>query len=190
MSLLLKVAEAVQVSTAEVLRVANGDGETDSDWVIAHAIEAAGGRSAYELMFTAGREQMIAEIWGDSGAPAEVPAPTNPRAVHDPEVVIYAENTSPDAAPTALPDHPNETDDEPVDEVEIDPGRAAWNTLLHTHVWADVAALTDGAPDEIARTVRPWSTARDAITAMTMLVIRHRAAHTSSHSTIAAALTA
>ncbi|WP_116247736.1 hypothetical protein [Nocardiopsis sp. FIRDI 009] len=200
MSLIAQVVAATGATRADVIRVATRGGTTARDWDIAHAIEAITGRSAYELMLTAGRDQMIAEIWGDSGAPAQAPTQTNPRAEYDPTVKIYDEPTAPDAPNTVLPDHPNdhpnEVDDEPVDEIddqdqdETDPGRAAWNTMLHTHIWADVAALTGGAPGEIARTVRPWATARDAIAGMTALIARRRAARTPRRHTIAAALAA
>ncbi|OLT26572.1 hypothetical protein BJF83_20630 [Nocardiopsis sp. CNR-923] len=194
MSVITEVMKRTGATRADIIRVATRGGDTRADWRIAHAIEAAGGKKAAELMLTAGRDQMIAQIWGDAGAPT--PTPTNPLAKHDPTVRIYDEPTAPDAPNTVLADHPHEVDDEPVDEIddqdqdETDPGRAAWNALLHTHVWADVAALTGGAPGEIARTVRPWATATDAIAGMTALIARRRAARTPGTNTIAAALAA
>ena len=185
MSVTTQVMRRTGASRADIVRVAAHGGITAADWGIAHAIEQITGRPAADIM------------WGHPGdfdAPAV--ESTNPHAVHDPQVRIYDEPTAPDAPQTALPDHPHETDDtpEPVDEIddqdETDPGRAAWNAFLHTHVWADVAALTGGAPGEIARTVRPWATARDAMAGMTALIARRRAARTPRRNTIAAALAA
>lgn len=114
MSLIAEVAQVAGTSTADVIRVATHGGTTADDWAIAHAVQAVTGRSAYDLMLTAGREAEVARIWADSGTPAEAPAPTNSEATHDPQVLIYDEDTSPDAAPTVLPDRPHaEPDPEP-----------------------------------------------------------------------------
>ena len=80
MSLIAEVAQVAQVTRADVRRVLSHGGTTRADWAIAHAIEQVTGRSAYELMLTAGRDQMIDEIWGDTGTPADAPAPTKPPA--------------------------------------------------------------------------------------------------------------
>ena len=62
MSLVSQVAEVAGATTADVHRVLSHGGRTQDDWAIAHAIQTITGRSAYELMLTAGRDQMIAEI--------------------------------------------------------------------------------------------------------------------------------
>lgn len=128
-----EVAQAAGVTRADVIRLLTQGGTTETDWRIAHAIEAAGGRSAYELMMLAGRDAEIARIWADSGTPAETPAPTNPHAVHDPQVHVYDEPTAPDAPQTALPDHSHSDEPESTNDSE-----AAEDLAASVH--ADLAA--------------------------------------------------
>ena len=192
--LIAQVAEIAGTTTADVHRVLSHGGTSQTDWAIAHAIEQVTGRDPYELMLTAGRQAEVARIWADTGTPAEAPASTNPNAVHDPTVTIYEEHTAPDAPQAALPDHPNTTDDQVDDltdqsETDQSPERT-WEHFLHTHVWADVAALTGASPGEICCIIRPWTTARDAITGMTALLARRRADRTPNTSTITAVLAA
>lgn len=154
MSLIAKIAEAVGVTHAEVVRVArDGGGTTEADWRIAHAIEAAGGRSAYELMLTAGRDQMIAEIWGDSGAPAETPAQTNDLAVYDSEITVYSEDTAPDGPNRISPHHPH-------DDGEADPVQARADQAATVH--ADLVDLTDEV-DTAEQVYRRWGSPIDAV---------------------------
>ncbi|MBB5436297.1 hypothetical protein [Nocardiopsis composta] len=77
-----QIAEIAGVDRAAVLRVITGGGTSAADWGIAQAVETVTGRRAADVM------------WGhtsDFDAPA--PAPTNPRAVHDPSTTIYAEDS-------------------------------------------------------------------------------------------------
>lgn len=155
MSLLSQVVAATGATRADVVRVATQGGHTQDDWAIAHAIQTITGRSAYELMFTAGRDADIAQIWADTSADAEPVAPTNPRAIHDPEVVIYGENTAPDETRQIAPHHPGDHDEEVEDTPEQTADQLA-DTLL-----ADLAEVLDDAPAAI-RLTRAWSTPADA----------------------------
>ncbi|MEU0493759.1 hypothetical protein ABZ249_31415 [Nocardiopsis sp. NPDC006139] len=149
MSIIAKVAEATGATHTEILRVATRGGSTEADWAIAHAIEAAGGRNAYELMRTAGRAQMVAEVWGDSGAPAETPAPTNPRAKHDSKITVYSEDTAPDGPNRISPHHPHDGPDE-----------SDQDERHRVLVWAGIAALTGATKDNTAtvdRLVQRWA---------------------------------
>ncbi|MFI6579356.1 hypothetical protein ACIBFB_26535 [Nocardiopsis sp. NPDC050513] len=129
MLLLDKVVAATGTTRADVLRVLNHGGTTRADWDIAHAIEDITGRSAYELMRTAGHDEFVAELWADARAETDqAPAPTNPHAEHDPQVVIYGENTAPDAPQTVLPDHPHDEDTVPTREEQA---QAAHADLAH-----------------------------------------------------------
>lgn len=176
-----QVAAEAGATRADVVRVLTEGGTTDADWAIARTIERLGGRKASELVLLAGRDRMIAQVWGDSGEAPTPVAPTNPRAVHDPEVRIYPEATAPDAPNTVLPNHPHttDTDEDEVDgQVEAtDPGRAAWNHLLHTRVRSTVAALTGVTPARATPAVRPWATARAALAGVAVLHTR-RTTHT------------
>ena len=111
-----EVAQAAGVTRADVIRLLTQGGTTETDWRIAHAIEAAGGKKATELMLTAGRDQMIAKIWADSRDDTDPTAPTNPNAVHDPQVTVYAEDSNElvtdtdQQADTLYPDTTEDTD--------------------------------------------------------------------------------
>lgn len=158
MSVITEVMKRTGATRADIIRVATWGGDTRADWGIAHAIEAAGGRNAHELMFTAGREAEIAEIWADSRTDIDPVAPTNPRAVHDPEVVIYPENTSPDETRQVVPHHPGDHDDQTNDneDHQEQDDRAAAEQLANT-VLADLAEVLDDTPAAI-RLTRAWST--------------------------------
>ena len=160
MSLVSQVAEVAGVTTADVIRVLSHGGTTQDDWAIAHAVQAVTGRSAYELMFTAGRSAEIAEIWAGSRADAAPVAPTNPRAVHDPDVVIYAENTSPDETRQIAPHHPGDHDDEIVEDTQEQDEQATADQLADT-LLADLAEVLDDAPAAI-RLTRAWTCPADA----------------------------
>ncbi|MCY9787953.1 hypothetical protein KIK06_29155 [Nocardiopsis sp. EMB25] len=150
MSRIAQVMEATGATRADVVRVATHGGTTRADWDIAHAIEAITGRSAYELMRTAGYREAVAEIWSGSRAEAETPAPTNPRAEYDPEVVVYGENTAPDDLNRIAPHHPHDDDQDQEDDLQ-----AAAELAAHVH--ADLAeVLAD--PDAAARLTAAWST--------------------------------
>lgn len=118
-------------------------------------------------------------------------APINPHATYSQDVTVYAEDSNelvtdiPESRGTAEEDPVAETDDQ-----DEDPDRAAWEHVLHTHVWADVAALTGASPGEIACIIRPWVTARAAMAGMTKLIARRRAARAPRRNTVAAALAA
>src|SRR5690625_2085891 len=111
MSQLVQVAEIAGVTTTDVVRVATHGGTSASDWAIAHAIQQVTGRDAAETMW-AGRNRQ---------ADPEQATQTNPRAIHDPEVTIYPENTSPEDSNRIAPHHPGDTEDtENVEDVDDD----------------------------------------------------------------------
>ncbi|CAL9622890.1 hypothetical protein SUDANB121_05889 (plasmid) [Nocardiopsis dassonvillei] len=153
MSIIAKVAEATGATHTEILRVATQGGTTAEDWRIAHAIEAAGGRSAYELMLTAGRDERIAEVWGDAGAPAETPTQINPNATYDPEITVYSEDTAPDSPNRISPHHPHDQGED--DELAARADQAAT-------VHADLVDLTDEV-DTAEQVYRKWASRIDAV---------------------------
>lgn len=156
MSSIAQVAKIAGVTTADVHRVLSHGGSTQDDWAIAHAIQAVTGRSAYELMYTAGRDADIATIWADTSAPAETPAPTNPRADHDPTVAIYAENTAPEDTNRIAPHHPSSTTED---------------EQLRSQAWAAIANITHASRDSIDRIVASWTTT-DAVYAGIERIVR------------------
>lgn len=141
-----QIAEAAQATRADVIRVATHGGTTQQDWDIAYAIEAAGGRRATDLMFTAGREQEIAAIWADSRDDQTETAPANPHAVYDEVVTVYPENTSPDETREVIPHHPGDTTEAPTEE-----------ETLQIQVWAAVADITGGNCAEVDHIVAGWT---------------------------------
>lgn len=151
MSSIAQVMEATGASRADVIRVITHGGDTRADWEIAYAIERATGRSAHELMRTAGYREFVADLWADSREEPSAPAPTNPHAVHDPEVRIYPEDTAPDGPNGIAPHHPHEDPEpEPADDREAAEALAA-------EVHADLAEVLD---DTIAaaRLTAAWLT--------------------------------
>lgn len=134
--MIAEVAEAAQVTRADVIRVIRGGGTTQADWRIARTIEQLGGRRAADLM------------WGPEHTPTETPTATNPLAVHDPEVRIYDEPTAPDAPNTVLPDHPR-TEEPPTDQEAAEE--------LAASVQADLGEVLDDH-DAAARLTAAWST--------------------------------
>ncbi|MGW9351742.1 hypothetical protein [Nocardiopsis flavescens] len=154
MPMIAEIAQVARVTRADVIRVIRGGGTTEADWAIAHAIEAVGGRSAYELMRTAGRDQVVAEIWGDAaGAPAQAPAPTNDLAVYDPEITVYSEDTAPDSPNQVSPHHPH-------DGGEADPLEARADQAATVH--ADLVDLTEDTTTA-ERVSRRWASPVDAV---------------------------
>ena len=155
MSLVSKVAAVTGASTADVLRVAREGGTTAEDWAIAHAIEAVGGRPAYELMLTAGRDQMIAEIWADSRDPEPITPAKEEQSTFDLE----------------------DTDEDQAQDEADTPGAREWQELMQTRIWPDVARAT-GAPKQVVdRIVAEWTTARAALKGVKALLVteaRHR----------------
>lgn len=145
--MLAQVIQTTGATKADVLRVATQGGTTRADWDIARAIQAAGGRDAYELMLLAGRDAEIAAIWADSRAEAEPPAPTNPLAKTTAGVRIYPEDTSPESPNQIAPHHPNDTDEDQ-DETE----------QLRIRAWAAIAAITSATKEVIDRMVAQWIT--------------------------------
>jgi hypothetical protein len=137
MSMLAEVAAAAGVTKADVARFLTHGGTTAQDWVIARAIEAAGGRQAQELILTAGRDRMIAETWDSSPGPARV-APTSPHATYDREVVIYAEDAA--GLVTDRPEQAPAPDEDPVEE---DGAEAAEELAVAVH--AEIAAYAGSA---------------------------------------------
>lgn len=164
MSQLAQVAEIAGVSTADVVRVATGGGTTAADWAIAAALEQVTGRPAAETMWA-----------GPSREARHTPqtAPANPEAKHDRTVTVYAEDSNGLVTDiTESSSQPSENTgnvDELTAEVE-EPGRPEWEHFLHTHIWADVAALTDAPRAQVARTVRPWTTAPRALDGVESLI--------------------
>ncbi|MGW8438843.1 hypothetical protein ACWGKS_27155 [Nocardiopsis sp. NPDC055879] len=147
MSLLSQVVAATGATRADVARVATQGGHTQDDWAIAHAIQTITGRSAYELMYTAGRAADIAQIWADTGTPAEAPAPVNPRAEYVEDVTVYAEDTSPESPNRVSPDHLSDTTEAPTEDEQ-----------LRTQAWAAIAAITNAPREVIDRMVARWTT--------------------------------
>ena len=177
MSLIAQVAEIAGTTTADVHRVLSGGshgGTTAQDWAIAHAIHTVTGRDPYELMLTAGRQAEVARIWADTGTPAETPAQTNPNAVHDPEVRIYPENTSPEGSNRIAPHHPGDTEDtenvEDVDEEQAE--RVAAQNLADT-LFADLAEVTDSITT--AHLATGWHTPAETRRAVRAVLLTHPA---------------
>ena len=141
-----QIAEAAQATRADVIRVLNHGGTTQADWDIAYAIEAAGGRSACDLMFAAGRDAEIARIWADSRDDQTETAPANENAVYDELVTVYPENTSPDETREVIPHHPGDTTEAPTEDEQ-----------LQIQVWAAVADITGGNCAEVDRLVAGWT---------------------------------
>ncbi|MFE1400350.1 hypothetical protein ACFW53_20655 [Nocardiopsis dassonvillei] len=82
--------------------------------------------------------------------------PTNPHAIHDPQVRVYDEPTAPDAPPTVLPDHPHE-DTPSEDEVQAHTeGTVAWRELT---IWPGIARIT-GSRERTDRLMARWATTR------------------------------
>ena len=147
MSLVSQVAEVAGVTTADVHRVLSHGGRTQDDWAIARAIQAVTGRDAYTLMYTAGRAADIAQIWGDTGAPVEAPAPANPHAEYDETVTVYAEDTSPESPNQVTPHHLGDTTEAPTEDEQ-----------LRTQAWAAIANITHATREVIDRMVARWDT--------------------------------
>ena len=172
--LIAQVAEIAGTTTADVHRVLSHGGTTQTDWAIAHAIEQVTGRDPYELMLTAGREAEVARIWADTGEVAEAPAQTNPRAVHDPTVTIYPENTSPEDSNRIAPHHPsNHEDVEDTEDVDDDQAeRVAANHLADT-LFADLAEVTDSITT--AHLATGWHTPAETRRAVRAVLLTHPA---------------
>src|SRR5690606_30822213 len=78
---LAQIMEISGASRTAVLRVITGGGASAADWGMAQAVETVTGRRAADVM------------WGHtSDFDAPVPEITNPAAVHDPQVTVYAED--------------------------------------------------------------------------------------------------
>lgn len=171
MSQLVQVAEIAGTTTTDVIRVLSHGGTTQTDWAIAHAIEQVTGRSAADTMW-AGRARRA--------NPAQT-TQTNPRAIHDPEVRIYAENTSPEATPTVLPDHPSTHVDDTVEDVEDTEGaeeqaeRVAAQNLAEA-VFADLAEVLDN-PGAAHRLTRAWTTPAEGRQLLTQVLEIHANTH-------------
>lgn len=177
MSLIAQVMQVAQTTRADVHRVLSHGGTTAQDWAIAHAIHTVTGRDPYELMLTAGRTAEVARIWADTGEVAETPAQTNPRAIHDPEVTIYPENTSPEDSNRIAPHHPGDTEDtENVEEVEeVDDDQAEWVAAqnLADQVFSDLAEVTNSIP--AAHLATGWHTPDETRRAVRAVLLTHPA---------------
>ena len=147
MSLVSQVAEVAGATTADVHRVLSHGGRTQDDWAIAHAIQTITGRSAYNLMYTAGRAADIAQIWGDSGTPVGAPAPANPHATYVEDVTVYPEDTSPESPNRVSPHHLSDTTEAPTEDEQ-----------LRTQAWAAIANITHATREGIDRMVARWTT--------------------------------
>ena len=179
MSLIAQVAEIAGTTTTDVVRVLSHGGTTQTDWAIAHAIHTATGRDPFELMLTAGRAAEVARIWADTGTPAETPAQTNPNAVHNPEVTIYPENTSPEDSNRIAPHHPGDTEDtenvEDTEGAEEQAERVAANHLANS-VFADLAEVLDN-PGAAHRLTRAWTTPAEGRQILTQVLEIHANTH-------------
>lgn len=171
MSLIAQVAEIAGTTTTDVVRVLSHGGTTQTDWAIAHAIHTVTGRDPYELMLTAGRAAEVARIWADTGTPAETPTQTNPRAIHDPEVTIYPENTSPEDSNRIAPHHPGDTEDTENVEDDDQAERVAAQNLADT-LFADLAEVLDN-PGAAHRLTRAWATPAEGRQILTQVLEVH-----------------
>ncbi|MET9713359.1 hypothetical protein [Nocardiopsis alba] len=153
-----QIAEAAQATRADVIRVLNHGGTTQQDWDIAYAIEAAGGRSACDLMFAAGRDAEIARIWADS-RDDQTPEPTNPHAVYDEVVTVHPEDTTPDSPNHVSPHHPGDTTEAPTEE-----------ETLQVQTWAAVADITGGNVAEVDHIVAGWTSLEEIRIGITRLL--------------------
>ncbi|MEE2041555.1 hypothetical protein Q8791_30470 [Nocardiopsis sp. CT-R113] len=168
-----QVAIEAGATRADVVRVLTQGGTTEADWHIARTIERLGGRRASELVLMAGRDQMIAEIWGDSGAVPALVAATNELAEYDSEVRVYPESTAPDAPTTVAPHHPG--DDTPAEEDED--ARAERHQVRLWAVVAGLIAVRRGTDPEATKTrvdsiVARWTTPDDVREGLTGLLRR------------------
>ncbi|PWV44547.1 hypothetical protein [Nocardiopsis sp. L17-MgMaSL7] len=152
--MLAQVIQTTGATRADVIRVATSGGTTRTDWAIAHAIEAAGGRSAYELMLLAGREEEVAQIWADSRDQTPEVAPTNPKAKYDKTIRVYPEQTSPEENREVIAHHPGDPAEVVEDQEQAEVAK------LRTLAWAAIANLTRATKDAIDRMVSKWQTRR------------------------------
>src|SRR5690625_2495827 len=174
MSLIAQVAEIAGTTTTDVVRVLSHGGTTQTDWAIAHAIHTVTGRDPYELMLTAGRAAEVARIWADTGTPAETPAQTNPNAVHNPEVTIYPENTSPEDSNRIAPHHPGDTEDtEDVEDVDDDQAEWVAAQNLADQVFSDLAEVTNSITT--AHLATGWHTPAETRRAVRAVLLTHPA---------------
>lgn len=166
MSLIAQVMQVAQATRADVVRVVSHGGITREDWAIAHAIESVTGRSAAETMW-AGRARQ---------ADPEQATQTNPNAVHDPEVTIYPENTSPEDSNRIAPHHPSnhedveDTDTENVEDDDQAERVAAQN--LADQVFSDLAEVLDN-PGAAHRLTRAWATPAEGRQILTQVLEVH-----------------
>src|SRR5690625_4989291 len=168
MSLIAQVMQVAQATRADVIRVLSHGGTTAQDWAIAHAIQTVTGRSAAETMW-AGRARQ---------ANPEQATQTNPRAIHDPEVTIYPEGTSPEDSNRIAPHHPsNHEDVEDTEDVEDDDQAervAAQN--LADQVFSDLAEVLDN-PGAAHRLTRAWTTPAEGRQILTQVLEIHASTH-------------
>lgn len=153
-----KVMEATGALKEDVLRVATQGGTSQADWAIAYEIEAITGRPAADIMWAA--QDRLPE-------PAEV-APTNPRAIHDPEVRVYPENTSPEDTNRIAPHHPGAHDEDNLDE--HDDEVAAEHLAAQVH--GDLAEILDDAV-AAARLTTAWSTPAEGRRTLAQVLMTH-----------------
>jgi hypothetical protein len=175
MSLIAQVMQVAQTTRADVIRVLSHGGTTAQDWAIAHAIQTVTGRSAAETMW-AGRARQ---------ANPEQATQTNPRAVHDPTVTIYPENTSPEDSNRIAPHHPSNHEDDTVEDTEdtedtedVDDDQAervaAQN--LADQLFSDLAEVLDN-PGAAHRLTRAWTTPAEGRQILTQVLEIHANTH-------------
>ena len=164
MSLIAQVMQVAQTTRADVIRVLSHGGTTAQDWAIAHAIHTVTGRSAAETMW-AGRARQ---------ADPEQATQTNPNAVHDPEVRIYAENTSPEDSNRIAPHHPGDTEDtENVEDVDDDQAERVAAQNLADQVFSDLAEVTNSITT--AHLATGWHTPAETRRAVRAVLLTHPA---------------
>lgn len=164
MSQLVQVAEIAGVTTTDVVRVATHGGTSASDWAIAHAIQQVTGRDAAETMW-AGRNRQ---------ADPEQATQTNPRAIHDPEVTIYPENTSPEDSNRIAPHHPGDTEDtENVEDVDDDQAERVAAQNLADQLFSDLAEVTNSITT--AHLATGWHTPAETRRAVRAVLLTHPA---------------
>ena len=167
------IQRATGANRADIFRVATRGGVTEADWAIAHAIEQVTGRSAAETMW-AGRARQA-----DLGQVI----PTNPRAEYDETITVYPENTSPEATPTVLPDHPSTHEDDTLEDVEDtdtegaeeQAERVAANHLAN-QVFSDLAEVLDN-PGAAHRLTRAWTTPAEGRQVLVQVLEVHAGTH-------------
>lgn len=133
-SMFAQVMEITGATRADIVRVATHGGTTQDDWEIATAIAEVTRRPADQIM------------WGHSGGAL---APSNPEAVYNPAVTIYAEDAS--GLVTDIPETRGQDDTDSTDEQDE-------TEALRVRAWAAIANITSATREVIDQLVARWGT--------------------------------